>query len=95
MDFRLASEKARIGFVFGRIGVTPEACSSWFLPRIVGLQQALEWVYTADIFGAEEALRAGLVRSVHAPDSFWQKPARWRTGWSTAARRSPSRSRGR
>ena len=70
MDFRLASEKARIGFVFGRIGVTPEACSSWFLPRIVGLQQALEWVYTADIFGAEEALRAGLVRSVHAPEDL-------------------------
>jgi enoyl-CoA hydratase/carnithine racemase len=70
MDFRLASEKARIGFVFGKIGVTPEACSSWFLPRIVGLQQALEWVYTADIFGAEEALRGGLVRSVHAPDDL-------------------------
>jgi enoyl-CoA hydratase/carnithine racemase len=70
MDFRLASEKARIGFVFGKIGVTPEACSSWFLPRIVGLQQALEWVYTADIFGAEEAHRAGLVRSVHAPDDL-------------------------
>jgi enoyl-CoA hydratase/carnithine racemase len=70
MDFRLASEKARIGFVFGKIGVTPEACSSWFLPRIVGLQQALEWVYTADIFGAEAAQRAGLVRSVHAPDDL-------------------------
>ena len=70
MDFRLASDKARIGFVFGKIGVTPEACSSWFLPRIVGLQQALEWVYTADIFGAEEALRARLVRSVHAPDDL-------------------------
>ena len=70
MDFRLASNKARIGFVFGKIGVTPEACSSWFLPRIVGLQQALEWVYTGDIFGAEEAHRAGLVRSVHAPDDL-------------------------
>ena len=70
MDFRLASEKARIGFVFGKIGVTPEACSSWFLPRIVGLQQALEWVYTADIFDAAVAQRAGLVRSVHAPDDL-------------------------
>jgi enoyl-CoA hydratase/carnithine racemase len=70
MDFRLASEKARIGFVFGRIGVTPEACSSWFLPRIVGLQQALEWVYSADIFDAAEALRGGLVRSVHAPEDL-------------------------
>jgi enoyl-CoA hydratase/carnithine racemase len=70
MDFRLASEKARIGFVFGKIGVTPEACSSWFLPRIVGLQQALEWVYTADIFDAAVAQRAGLVRSVHTPDDL-------------------------
>jgi enoyl-CoA hydratase/carnithine racemase len=70
MDFRLASEKARIGFVFARLGITPEACSTWFLPRIVGQQQALEWVYSGDIFGAEEALKAGLVRSVHAPDEL-------------------------
>jgi enoyl-CoA hydratase/carnithine racemase len=70
MDFRLASERARIGFVFGRLGITPEACSTWFLPRIVGLQQALEWVYSADIFDAQEALRAGLVRSVHAPEDL-------------------------
>jgi enoyl-CoA hydratase/carnithine racemase len=70
MDFRLASEKARIGFVFGRIGVVAEACSSWFLPRIVGLQQALEWVYSADIFDAEEARRGGLVKSVHAPEDL-------------------------
>ncbi|MBO6656102.1 MAG: crotonase/enoyl-CoA hydratase family protein [Pseudomonadales bacterium] len=67
MDIRLLSEKARIGFVFGKIGVTPEACSTWFLPRIVGMQQALEWVYTADILTAEEALAGGLARSVHAP----------------------------
>jgi enoyl-CoA hydratase/carnithine racemase len=70
MDFRLASEKAKIGFVFGRLGIVPEACSSWFLPRIVGLQQALEWTYTADIFGAEEAKAGGLVRSIHAPESL-------------------------
>lgn len=70
MDFRLASEKARIGFVFGRIGVVMEACSSWFLPRIVGLQQAMEWVYSADIFDAAEALRGGLVKSVHAPEDL-------------------------
>jgi enoyl-CoA hydratase/carnithine racemase len=70
MDFRMASETARIGFVFGKIGVTPEACSSWFLPRLVGQQQALEWVLTGDIFGADEALRAGLVRSVHAPEAL-------------------------
>jgi len=69
-DFRLASDKARIGFVFGRLGITPEACSTWFLPRIVGMQQALEWVYAADIFDAEEGKRAGLIRSVHAPDDL-------------------------
>jgi enoyl-CoA hydratase/carnithine racemase len=64
MDFRIASEKARIGFVFGKIGVAPEACSTWFLPRLVGLQQALEWVYTGDIIDAQEALRGRLVRNV-------------------------------
>lgn len=69
-DFRLASEKARIGFVFGRLGIVPEACSSWFLPRLVGMQQALEWCYTADIFDAAEGLRAGLLRSVHAPENL-------------------------
>ena len=70
MDFRLASDKARIGFVFGRIGIVPEACSSWFLPRLVGMQQALEWTYSADIIDAAEALRGGLLRSVHAPDKL-------------------------
>jgi enoyl-CoA hydratase/carnithine racemase len=65
MDIRLASEKARVGFVFGKIGIVPEACSSWFLPRIVGMQQALEWVYTADIFDAAEAKRGGLVKEVY------------------------------
>jgi enoyl-CoA hydratase/carnithine racemase len=65
MDVRLASEKARIGFVFGRLGIVPEAASSWFLPRIVGISRALEWVYAADILTAEEALDGGLVRSVH------------------------------
>jgi enoyl-CoA hydratase/carnithine racemase len=70
MDIRMASEKARIGFVFGRIGIVPEACSSWFLPRLVGTQQALEWVLSADILTAEEAHRGGLVRSIHAPESL-------------------------
>ena len=70
MDFRLASEKARFGFVFGRLGIVPEACSSWFLPRLVGLQQALEWVYTADIFDAQEALRGRLIRSIHSPETL-------------------------
>jgi len=70
MDFRLASDKARLGFVFGRLGIVPEACSTWFLPRLVGQQQALEWIYTADIFDAAEGLRAGLLRSVHAPETL-------------------------
>lgn len=64
MDIRLASDKARIGFVFGRIGIVPEACSSWFLPRIVGISQALEWTYMADVFDGQEALRGGLVKAV-------------------------------
>lgn len=70
MDIRLVSDKARIGFVFGKIGVTPEACSTWFLPRIVGMQTALEWVYSADILTADEALAGGLVRSVHSADDL-------------------------
>ncbi len=65
MDVRLASERARIGFVFGRLGIVPEATSSWFLPRIVGISRALEWVYSADILSAQEAQEGGLVRSVH------------------------------
>jgi enoyl-CoA hydratase/carnithine racemase len=70
MDVRLASSSARIGFVFGRLGIVPEAASSWFLPRIVGISRALEWVYTADVLGADEALAGGLVRSVHAPEEL-------------------------
>jgi enoyl-CoA hydratase/carnithine racemase len=70
MDVRLASEKARIGFVFGRLGIVPEAASTWFLPRIVGLQQALEWVYSAEVLTPEQALAGRLVRSVHAPDDL-------------------------
>jgi enoyl-CoA hydratase/carnithine racemase len=70
MDLRLASEQARIGFVFARRGIVPEACSSWFLPRLVGMQQAAEWVYTGRVFDADEALARGLVRSVHPPDEL-------------------------
>jgi enoyl-CoA hydratase/carnithine racemase len=70
MDLRLASTSARIGFVFGRLGIVPEAASSWFLPRIVGIQQALEWVYSADILDAETALAGRLVRSLHGPDEL-------------------------
>src|SRR5213082_3471635 len=68
MDVRLAAEGARIGFVFTRRGIVPEACSSWFLPRLVGISQAMEWVATGRVFDASEALAGGLVRSVHAPD---------------------------
>ena len=70
MDLRLASTKARIGFVFGRLGIVPEAASTWFLPRIVGIQQALEWVYSAEILDADAALAGRLVRSVHEPDEL-------------------------
>jgi enoyl-CoA hydratase/carnithine racemase len=70
MDIRLASDKARIGFVFGKIGIVPEACSSFFLPRIVGISRALEWTYSGEIFDAETAREAGLVRSVHAADAL-------------------------
>ena len=68
MDFRFASEQARFGFVFGRLGIVLEACSSWFLPRIVGHERALEWAYRADIFDATEAHEAGLVRAVVRAD---------------------------
>ncbi|WP_109807510.1 crotonase/enoyl-CoA hydratase family protein [Sphingosinithalassobacter portus] len=70
MDIRLASENARMGFVFARRGIVPEACSSFFLPRIVGIQQALEWCYSGRVFDAREALSGGLVRSLHAPDDL-------------------------
>ena len=65
MDFRLASDSAKMGFVFTQRGIVPEACSSWFLPRVVGMSQALEWVTTGRVFSADEALAGGLVRSVH------------------------------
>ncbi|MET9325524.1 crotonase/enoyl-CoA hydratase family protein [Tsukamurella sp. NPDC003166] len=88
MDTRLASTKARIGFVFGRLGIVMEACSSWFLPRIVGPAQALEWVYSADILTAEQAREGRLVRSLHEPDelvSAAQELARsWVKGRSAA-----------
>jgi enoyl-CoA hydratase/carnithine racemase len=70
MDIRIASSAARIGFVFARRGIIPEACSSWFLPRVVGIAQAAEWVYTGRIFPAEEALAARLVSRVVAPEEL-------------------------
>jgi enoyl-CoA hydratase/carnithine racemase len=70
MDIRLASTSAKFGFPFARRGIVPEACSTWVLPRAVGMQRAMEWVATGRVFPAEEALSAGLVRSVHAPDDL-------------------------
>jgi enoyl-CoA hydratase/carnithine racemase len=68
MDIRLASEKARFGFVFGKIGIVPEGCSTWFLPRIVGMQQSMKWMLSGEIFNAAEGLAGGLVYEVCAPD---------------------------
>jgi enoyl-CoA hydratase/carnithine racemase len=87
MDIRMVSTKARIGFVFGRLGIVPEAASTWFLPRIVGLQQALEWVYSAEILTAEQALAGRLVRSVHEPDDLL--PAALDLARTFVVRRSP------
>lgn len=70
MDIRLASESAKYGFVFAKRGIVPEACSSWFLPRIVGINQALEWCYSGRVFNATEALEKRFVRSVHKPDEL-------------------------
>ena len=70
MDIRLASTSAKFGFVFARRGIVPEACSSWFLPRAVGISKAAEWCFTGRVFPATEALDAGLVRSLHEPDDL-------------------------
>ena len=87
MDLRLASTKAKIGFVFGRLGIVPEAASTWFLPRLVGIQQALEWVYAADVLTADQALAGRLVRSVHEPDDLL--PAALELARSFVVDRSP------
>jgi len=70
MDVRLAADDARMGFVFARRGIIPEACSSWFLPRVVGISRALEWVSTGRVFSAQEGLDAGLLRSLHSADEL-------------------------
>jgi enoyl-CoA hydratase/carnithine racemase len=70
MDIRLASDTAKFGFVFAKRGIVPEACSSYFLPRLVGIQQATEWVYTGRVFPAADAEKAGLVRSVHSNEDL-------------------------
>jgi enoyl-CoA hydratase/carnithine racemase len=76
MDVRLASENAKIGFVFGKLGIVPEACSTWFLPRLVGISCALDWVYSARIIDAAEAQEAGLVAAVHPADGLLQAAQR-------------------
>ena len=70
MDIRLASEDAKFGFVFARRGLVPEAASSWFLPRIVGISKSLEWTFSGKVFDAKEALDGGLVRSIHPKDTL-------------------------
>jgi enoyl-CoA hydratase/carnithine racemase len=78
-DIRVASERARFGFVFTRRGIAPEGASTWFLPRLVGMAQAAEWLYTGRLFDADEALAGGLVRSVHPVDDLLG------TAWALAA----------
>ena len=73
MDIRLASDQARYGFVFARRGLVPEAASSWFLPRIVGISKALEWTYSGKVFSPEEALSGGLIRSVHSSEELLEE----------------------
>jgi len=70
MDVRLAADDARMGFVFARRGIVPEACSSWFLPRVVGISRAMEWVSTGRVFSAQEGLDAGLLRSLHSAEEL-------------------------
>lgn len=73
MDIRLASEYAKVGFVFNKIGITPEACSTWFLPRLVGMSNALEWCYTGEILSADAILAAGLVKAVYPADQLLEE----------------------
>ena len=73
MDIRLASEEARFGLVFARRGLVPEAASSWFLPRIVGISKALEWTYSGKVFPAEEALKGGLISAIHSKESLLEE----------------------
>ena len=87
MDVRLMSSTARVGLVFGRLGIVPEAASTWFLPRIVGISRALELVYSADILDAAGAVDAGLVRSMHEPDELL--PAAYDLARRFTANRSP------
>lgn len=73
MDIRLAADSARFGFVFSKLGIVMEACSTWFLPRIVGISKACEWAFSGRIFGSEEALASGLVTEVHKGDQLMHR----------------------
>lgn len=88
MDVRFASEHARFGFVFSKIGIVPDACASWFLPKIVGIAKALEWSYTADIFDAAEALRSQLVSEVILAGALLERA--YRLARMMANERSPA-----
>lgn len=77
MDVRIAADHARFGFVFTRRGITPEACSSYFLPRLVGISQALDWVYSGRVFNAQEALEGGLVKAVYPKEELMDAARAW------------------
>ena len=87
MDIRIASERARFGFVFGKIGIVPDACSSWFLPRVVGLPRALQWTFSGQLVGTQEALASGLVSQVVAPEQLLAEARR--IAHQVSDRRSP------
>lgn len=87
MDARLFSTRARFGLVFGKLGITPEACSTWFLPRIVGVPTALDLLYRADILDADSALGCGIARSVHEPESLLAETRALADAWTKG--RSP------
>jgi len=87
MDIRIASTRARFGFVFGKIGIVPDACASWFLPRVVGLPKALEWTYTAELVETPDALLHGLVNKVVEPDEVL--PEAYRIARQISSARSP------
>ncbi len=87
MDVRIASDKARLGFVFGKLGIVPDGCSSWFLPRVVGLPKALQWAYSCELINAPEALASGLVSQVVAPEQLLAEAKR--IAHQVSDRRSP------
>ena len=86
-DIRMAATNAKMGFVFAARGIVPEGCSSWFLPRIVGISKALEWCYSARVFPAQEAYEAGLVTSLHEPDALLPAARNLATEFSRASSR--------